>query len=375
MRVALIHHWLVRMRGGEKTLEAIAEIYPDADLFTLACDPAKLSEPLRRRRIQTTWLGRLPWAHRLYPGLLPLHPAAYGALDLSGYDLVITVDAALAKTVRPAPGATHVCYCLTPSRLLWDMPDLDLARIAAPARPLARAMIPRLRRLDREAADRVHHFIAISEHVRERVRRNYGRDAAVVYPHTETFDPAPPGSPGEGYLWVGYLTPYKRADLAVEAFTRIGRPLTVIGDGPERRRLERKAGPNVRFLGAPDDETVRAHLRSCRALIFPGEEDFGIVPVEAQMAGRPVIAYGRGGARETVVDGVTGLFFDRPDAESLADAVLRFEGTAGGFSPVAIRRNALRFTRERFQSAFAAAVARCSPRRHEGTKGHEETKE
>ncbi len=357
MKIALVHHWLVRMRGGEKTLDAIAEIYPDADVFTLVCDPAKISEPLRRRRIQTTWLGRLPWAHRLYPGLLPLHPAAYGALDLSGYDLVITVDAALAKTVRPAPGAMHVCYCLTPSRLLWDMPDLDLARLSAPLRPLARAMIPRLRRIDREAADRVDHFIAISEHVRERVRRHYGRDAAVVYPHSETFAAAPPGTPGEGYLWVGHLVPYKRPDLAVEAFTKLGRPLTVIGEGPGRRRLEQVAGNNIRFLGAVDDETLRNHIRSCRALVFPGEEDFGIVPVEAQMAGRPVIAYGRGGARETVVDGVTGLFFDRPDPDSFADAVLRLEGVEKSFSGETIRKNAMRFTRERFQAAFAAAVS------------------
>jgi len=352
MKVALVHPWLVRMRGGEKALEAIAELYPEADLFTLLSDPARLSEPLRRRRIRTSWLDALPGARRLYPRLFPLHPAAYASLDLRGYGLVITSDSSLAKTVRIDADAVHVCWCLTPPRYLWDMQEIYLASVGPVARWTARLLFPRLRRLDREAAGRVHHFVAISEHVRRRIERHYGRDATVIYPPVEAFEPDLAAPPGDYYLAVGQLVPYKRMDLAVLASKKLGRKLVVIGEGPERRRIERLTGPGVSMLGWQEDAVVRRHLAACRALLFPGEEDFGIVPVEAQMAGRPVIAYRRGGAVETVIAGETGIFFDEQAPDALAEAIYRFERGEAGFSREAIRRNALRFERGVFQRRF-----------------------
>jgi glycosyltransferase involved in cell wall biosynthesis len=342
------------MRGGEKALEAIAGLYPGADIHTLVCDPARISEGLRAHPIRTSWLDALPGARRIYPALMPLHPAAFRSLDLDGCNLVITNDSSLAKTVRVPPGAVHVCYCLTPPRYLWDMPEVYLESVGPLQRAGARLLFPRLRRIDREAAGRVDHFIAISEHVRERIRRHYGRESVVIYPPVEPFIPEGPPGAGGFYLVAGQLVPYKRADLAVEALKRLGRKLVVIGEGPERARLERLAGPETTFLGWQDDDTVRRHLRACRALIFPGEEDFGIVPVEAQMAGRPVIAYRKGGAVETVVDGETGVFFDSQDAEALAGAVLDLEKREAGFSETTIRRNALRFESEAFRRSFAA---------------------
>jgi glycosyltransferase involved in cell wall biosynthesis len=234
------------------------------------------------------------------------------------------------------------------------MPEVYVNSVGPVQRAGARLLFPRLRRIDREAAGRVDHFIAISEHVRDRIRRHYGRDSTVIYPPVEPFLPEGPAGAGGFYLVAGQLVPYKRADLAVEALGRLGRKLVVIGEGPERARLERIAGPGTSFLGWQDDDTVRRHLRACRALLFPGEEDFGIVPVEAQMAERPVIACRKGGAVETVVDGVSGVFFDSQDAESLAGAILEFEKRESGFDGTAIRRNALRFETEAFRRSFAA---------------------
>jgi len=356
MKTALVHPWLIRMRGGEKALEAIAALRPEAAIHTLVCDPPRLSAALRARDIRTSWLDALPGATRRYPQLLPLHPAAYASLDLRGADLVLTNDSSLAKTVRVPPGAVHVCYCLTPPRYLWDMPDVYLARVGPFQRAVAATLLPRLRRLDREAAGRVRHFIAISEHVRERIRRHYGRESVVIYPPVEPFDP-PPVPPGGFYLAVGQLVPYKRMDLAVEAAKQLGRRLVVIGEGPERGRLESIAGPGTSFLGWQDDATVRRHYAACRALLFPGEEDFGIVPVEAQMAGRPVIAFRKGGALETVVEHETGLFFDRPEPGALAETMLFFERREGDFDPAHARRNAMRFRPAVFRDALSRFLA------------------
>jgi glycosyltransferase involved in cell wall biosynthesis len=356
MSTALVHPWLVRMRGGEKVLETLAALRPEADLFTLVCDYPRLSEALRRRTIRTSWIDALPGAARRYPQLLPLHPAAYASLDLRGRDLVITNDSSLAKTIRVPPGAVHVCHCLTPPRYLWDMTETYLASVGPVQRAAARALIPRLRRIDRAAADRVHHFIAISGHVRERIRRHYERESVVIHPPVEPFEPetAPPGG---FYLAVGQLVTYKRMDLAVDAARRLGRKLVVIGEGPERGRLERMAGPDATFLGWQDDAAVRRHYAACRALLFPGEEDFGIVPVEAQMAGRPVIAFRKGGALETVVEDETGLFFDRQDPEALAEAMQAFERRESDFDAARIRSHAMRFETAAFREAFTRFLA------------------
>jgi glycosyltransferase involved in cell wall biosynthesis len=344
------------MRGGEKTLEAIARLYPEAEIFTLFYDPLGISEELRRRRIRVSVLNRLPWASHIYPNLLPLYPLGCRSLDLRGYDLVISSDASIVKGVRVDPGTPHICYCHSPPRYLWNMQDVCLEHAGALRRLAARALAPWLRRWDQRAAQRVTQFVANSQNVRRRIRSYYGREATVIYPPVEPFGSPEGAAPGDHYLFVGQLVPYKRADLAVEAFSQLGRRLLVIGAGPELPRLRRRAGPNVEFLGWQPDEVVRRHLAGCRALVFPGEEDFGIVPVEAQMAGRPVIAYGAGGALETIVKGATGLFFDSPTAESLMEAIVRFEGWEGQFSPDDARRNALRFEAGVFRNAFREFV-------------------
>jgi glycosyltransferase involved in cell wall biosynthesis len=345
------------MRGGERVLEALADLFPRADIFTLVCDPGRISEGLRRHRIVTSWLDRIPLARRFYPDLLPLFPAAVESLDLRRYDLVITSDASLVKGVRVRPGAVHVCYCHSPPRYLWDMEEEYLRGAGVLARAAARALFPRLRRWDRSAAQGVDRFAANSEHVRRRIRRHYGRDAVVIHPPVERFDPPRPLEAGGFYLFVGQLVPYKRADLAVAAANALERELVVIGEGPEQTRLRRLAGPTVKLLGRQPDHVVRRHMASCRALLFPGEEDFGIVPVEAMLAGRPVVAYGRGGALETVADGLSGLFFDAQTPDSLADAVRLFERKERAFDGAAIRRHASRFTGEAFGERFSRLVS------------------
>jgi glycosyltransferase involved in cell wall biosynthesis len=356
VKVALVHHWLVRMRGGEKVLEAVAELFPDADIFTLFYDPRGVSEALRRHRIVASCLDGIPYARTVHANLLPLFPWGVWSLNLSGYDLVISSDSALMKGVRVPRGALHICYCHSPPRYLWGMGEVYLRSVKWFKRGVARALFPLLRRWDRRAAQRVDHFVANSEHGRRRIAECYGREAEVIHPPVDAFE-RPAVAARDEYVLLGHLVPYKRADVAVEAFTRMGKPLVVIGEGPERRRLEPAAGPSVRFVGWQPDEVVRERLAACRALVFPGEEDFGIVPVEAQMAGRPVIAYGRGGALETVIDGKTGLFFDRPEPEALIEAVTRFESAETAFRRANIRRNALRFRRQVFLTRFREFVS------------------
>ena len=357
MKTALVHHWLLRMRGGERVLAAIARLYPEAPIFTLFHDPQGLSPELREREVRASVLNRLPGAKHLYRQLLPLYPLGCRSLDLRGFDLVVTSDASLIKGVRVDEGAVHICYCHSPPRYLWDMADVYLGGLGPLRRAAARLLLPRLRERDRRAAAGVTHFVANSENVRERIRRCYGRESTVIYPPVEVFEAPAESEPGNYYMFLGHLTAYKRPDLAVSALTRLGRRLLVVGEGPELKRLRRLAGPSVEFPGWKPDAEVRRLLAGCRALIFPGEEDFGIVPVEAQMAGRPVIALRKGGALETVVENSSGLFFDEPTPESLAEALLRFEDVAGTFSREAIRENALRFRPETFAQDFADFAA------------------
>jgi glycosyltransferase involved in cell wall biosynthesis len=344
------------MRGGEKVLEAIAELFPGADVFTLVYDPERISPGIRRHRITASWLNRIPAAPRIYPHLLPLHPRAFRSLDVRDYDLVVSSDSSLAKGIRTSPETLHICYCHSPPRYLWDMCEEYLRDEGALKRLVAGLAFPRLREFDRCAAQRVTHFVANSRNVQDRIRRHYGRESTVIYPPVEVFDGPRSAGPFEQYLVLGQLVSYKRVDLAVRSFTQLGRPLVVIGEGPEKDALRKMAGPSVRFLGWQPDEVVREHLASCRALVFPGEEDFGIVPVEAQMAGRPVIAYGRGGARETVEPGVSGIFFERQEPDCLAAAVEQLDPIEPTFSVQSIRKNALRFERSVFDREFAAFV-------------------
>jgi glycosyltransferase involved in cell wall biosynthesis len=361
MRVALVHDWLTGTRGGERCLEVFAELYPDADLFTLLHVPGSVSPTIERRRIATSFIQRLPGAARRYRHYLPLMPAAVSRFDLAGYDLVLSSSHCVAKGARAARGSLHVCYCFTPMRYVWDRyADYVGDGAGLAARLALPAVAPLLRAWDRSASGRVHHFVAISEHVRARIRRCYGREAMVIHPPVDVqrFE-LTDGHQGDYYLVVSALVPYKRVDLAVLAAGRLGRRLLVAGSGPEAARLSALAGPTVEFLGWRSDAEIARLYRDCRAVLFPGCEDFGIVPLEAMAAGRPVIALAAGGALETVVPAggeaaATGLLFGEPTPDALVAAIQRFERDEGAFLPKALRARAELFDRERFRTAMRA---------------------
>jgi glycosyltransferase involved in cell wall biosynthesis len=355
MRTALVHHWLTGMRGGEKVLEALCELLPDADIFTLVCDRDRISENLRRRRINTSFIQRLPLGLKKFRSYLPLFPRAARRLDLSGYDLVISSDASLIKAIRPADGVPHVCYCHSPPRYIWDLYDLYLREEATLVQRLAMPVVAgALQAADHDAAQRVTHFVANSRNTAERISRHYRRPSTVIYPPVDVdYFSEVERKPGHYYLFVGQLTAYKKADLAIRAMTRMARSLIVVGDGPQRQKLGTLSGSVVQFAGWVPDQKLREYYARCRALIFPNEEDFGIVPVEAQAAGAPVIALGRGGALETVRNGVSGLFFDEQTPESLIGAVRRFEAVEEKFDAEACRTHSRQFDRSVFLSRMS----------------------
>src|SRR5262245_51439315 len=357
MRVALVHDWLTGMRGGERVLESVLGLFPQAEIFALVHVPGSVTPTIEARPIRTSFLQRLPGAPRRFRQYLPLFPLAVSRFDLRGYDLVLATSHCVAVGARPPAGAAHVVYCFTPMRYAWAFEGAYVGRVPPLARGALRAALAALRRWDCAAGRRAGHLGCISRHVAARIRRVWGREARVVYPpvRTELFRPAEPGAIGDAYLCVSALTPYKRVDIAVDACTRLGRRLDVIGTGPELRRLRRRAGPTVRFLGWQPDETVRQAVARCRAFLFPGEEEFGIAPLEATAAGRPVIAYGRGALTETTVDGATGLFFREQTVPALVEALERSEVT--GWDPEKIRVHALRFGEEAFHTEMGTFVA------------------
>ncbi|TFL18394.1 glycosyltransferase [Jannaschia formosa] len=351
-RVALIHYWLTGMRGGEKVLESLCRMYPQADIFTHVVDHPAISDTLRAHPIRQTWISRLPAAKRRYQAYLPLMPRALEALDLTGYDLVISSEAGPAKGVIAPPDAYHLCYCHSPMRYIWDQYHTYRDDTGPVQRAAMSVFAHRLRQWDVTSAARVDAFAANSNHVAARIGKYWRRDATVVHPPVAVEDFAPSPETGDFYLWAGELSSYKRPDMAVEAFNRLGLPLVVIGGpDPTVERLKARARSNVTFLGRTPFATLKDHLARCRAVIFPGEEDFGIVPVEAMASGRPVIAYGRGGALDTVVDGETGLLFPEQSVDAMVAAIERFEAErlwdvdparlvahAQGFSEDAFRR-------------------------------------
>jgi glycosyltransferase involved in cell wall biosynthesis len=346
------------MRGGEKCLEPLARRWPTARLLTLLHKPGSVSAAIERLRVRPSWLGRLPRVERYYRYLLPLMPFAAG-WRVTDADLVVSLSHCVAKSARPPRGVPHVCYCFTPMRYAWHMKDAYFRKAGLVGR-LKAAVVDRLlsaiREWDRRTADRVTHFVAISRTVQDRIRECYGRDSVVICPPVDTdfYSPAP--VPREDfYLVVSALAPYKRFDLAIEACLRLGRRLVVIGSGQDAAKLRARAGPGVAFLGWQPDEVIRDHLRRAKALLFPGEEDFGIVPLEAQACGCPVIALGRGGATETVrpLGGSadpTGVCFGEQTADAVISAIERFERDADRFDPRAARRQAVLFRKERFES-------------------------
>jgi len=352
-RTALVHHWLVTTRGGERVFEALAQLFPSADLFTLVCDKAKMPQSLNARRVRSSFLQHLPKAAQWYRYYLPLFPYATEQLDLAGYDLIISSDAATVKGVRGGK-ATHICYCHTPMRYVWNGYE-TYRRMSGPlSRYALRAFRESLCRWDYEAAQRVTLFVANSRNVQNRIRECYDRDSCVIYPpvDTERFSPGSHQRRLQDYfLIVSPLVSYKRVDLLVDAFNRCRRNLIVIGDGPEKKKLESRAGPTVRFLGAQSDASVVEAMQQCRAFVFAGEEDFGIVMAEAQACGKPVIAFGRGGAAEIVGHAQTGILFEEQSIECLTDAIDQFDRMA--FDSLNIRRSSLRFSRERFMQEFS----------------------
>jgi glycosyltransferase involved in cell wall biosynthesis len=359
MRVALIQDWLTGMRGGEKVLAALGGIFPDADIFTLFYRPDRVSDRIHSHRVFASPLNRLPGVLRYYRNLLPLMPRTIESFDLRGYDLVISSSHAVAMGARVPAGVPHICYCHTPMRYLWAAPSdyfqFDFGGLVK--RPALGLFSPWLRRWDVRSSRGVTQFLANSENVRSRIATAYGRNARVVYPPVDTdfFTPDLPGrATGDYYLVVSALEPYKRIDLAIRAMRRLGRCLIVAGRGSQARALQRIAGRDVEFTGWVDDERLRELYRGCRALLFPGLEDFGMCPVEAQACGRPVIAYGRGGALESIQDRATGLFFPEQTVESLIEAVDAFEGLP--FDPAAARRNSLRFSPANFEAGIRANV-------------------
>ena len=365
-RVALVHDWLDTWRGGENVLAEMLRIYPQADLFALVDFlPDAVRQRLQGRRAVTSFLQRLPGARRHFRACLPLFPRAVESLDISGYDIVLSSSHAVAKGVRTRPDQLHICYCHTPMRYAWDLREqyLDASGLAAgPRGAIARRMLDRLREWDRGASDRVSAFVANSEFIRARIKRCYGRDSTVIAPPVDTDFFTPGGVRGDDYVTASRWVPYKRVDLIVSAFRELPeRRLVVVGDGPDAARVHAAAGPNIEFVGEVARERLRELLRGARAFLFAAEEDFGILPLEAQAVGTPVIAFGRGGVLETVrgLDdrAPTGVFFVEQTPAAIANAVRRFEADAPRIRPEACRTNAERFSAERFRREFAAFVA------------------
>jgi glycosyltransferase involved in cell wall biosynthesis len=358
MRVAIVHYWLVGMRGGEKVVEALCEMYPQADLFTHVYVPDAVSETIRKHKVTTTFINALPASARLYKRYLPLMPLALEQLDLEGYDLVISSESGPAKGVIPPSAARHLCYCHSPMRYLWNMFHDYRRRSGLLTRLAMPALSHYLRLWDTVSASRVDRYIANSRTVAGRIHRYYGREADVVWPPVDVaaFEPVPAAEHGDYMLMVGELVAYKRPEIAVEAFNRMRRKLLVIGGGEMLEQIRRLAGPTVTVTGPASFAELRHHYARCQALIFPGEEDFGIVPVEAMASGRPVIAYGRGGATETVLPGLSGLLFDQQSVEALIPSVEGFR--ANEFDPVAIVAHARSFSREVFKAAMHEQIDR-----------------
>ena len=353
-RIALVHDFLLDVRGAERVFAALCDLHPQADVFTAVYDERGTEGWFAHRDVNTSFLQRLRPTAKTFRGLLPLYPYAMEALDLSSYDLVISSSSAWAHGVLVDPEAAHVCYCHNPFRYAWNARDLTLAKRDPLTRAALAVILKRWRQWDYIAAQRVDRYVANSETTRRRINRYFSRDADVLHPPVDTARFTPTDDVGEEYVVLSELMPHKRIDLAIRAFNRLGLPLLVVGNGPDARRLHRIAGPTVRFAGFLGDARVADLLPRARALVVPATEEFGIAAVEAHAAGRPVIALREGGARETVIDGVNGAFFDEPSVDALAEVV-------HGFDPMAIDaaecvRTAERFDIERFRRGMRAIV-------------------
>jgi glycosyltransferase involved in cell wall biosynthesis len=348
LKVALVHDWMNQVGGAEDVLETLVDLFPDAPLYTSLYWPEKMPAHWQSWDIRTAFINRLPFAQRRQQLYFPLYPYAFEQFDFNDYDLVLSNKSGFCHGVITGPDTTHICYCLTPTRYVWRYQQYarqeNLGRMV---HLMLQPFLTQLRLWDRLAADRVDHFIAISEEVRRRIGKIYRREAAIIYPPVDTgrFEPAA-GQIDDYYLIVGRLVPYRRIDLLIEAFNHLQRPLVIAGSGRDRERLEAMAGPNITFLGYVPDDQLPELMAKCRAFMFPGEEDFGIAPIQAMAAGRPVIAYAAGGAKETVIPG-TGRLFAEQTVAAIIEAVESFDPNS--VSPAFIRRHAEQFDVSRFK--------------------------
>ena len=358
-RVALVHDWLTGMRGGEKVLLSLAEMFPEAPIYTLLHVKGSVAPALEARKVHTSFVQHLPRARTRYRHYLPLFPAAAASLDLSGYDLVVSSSHCVAKGVRVAPGALHLCYCHTPMRYVWDRYDdyFGRGRLSGLERAVVPLVAEGLRAWDVATVPRVHHFAANSRYVAGRIRRYYGRDAEVIAPPVDTtFFTPDSGGAGAYDLVVSALAPYKRLDLVLQAYRGTGRALKIVGAGPEEARLRAMMPAEATLLGQVDDHTLRDLYRGCRAVVMPGVEDFGIVPLEAMACGRPAVVFGEGGGAESVVPGETGVVFHESTPEALRAAVDSLQGIR--FNTSALRARAESYGRRVFESRFRDFVDR-----------------
>src|SRR5271166_2823385 len=357
MRVAIVHHWFLSFAGGERVADTIAGIFPDAALFTLFLDRQKLPPALDKHKIITSFLDKIPAARRAHRHCLPLYPLAVEMLDLSGYDLVISSDSGPMKGVLTDPDSTHVCYCHSPMRYLWDGHSAYLRGMSPLVKGIFGLASHYVRNWDYSAAQRVDHFIANSRYVAGRIRKYYRRESTIIHPPINTSQSFLAGEHEGYYLAVGRLVPYKRTDILIDACCKLGRRLVIVGGGPQMKRLKRVSPKNIEFLGEVDESQLGDVYARCRALLFAADEDFGMVPLEAQSYGRPVIAFGKGGSLETVIGAyaplreqtvykhaaITGVFFEKQTADSLAKAILAFESAEEIFVPHHIQSHARRF--------------------------------
>jgi glycosyltransferase involved in cell wall biosynthesis len=354
MRVAIVHHWFVSKAGGERVVATIADMFPAADIFTLFLDEQKLPLGLQGRKITSSILDRIPAARRAHRHFLPFYPLAVEMLDLSGYDLVISSDSGPVKGVVTDLDATHICYCHSPMRYLWDGYSAYRREMSLISKTVFELASHYVRNWDYLAAQRVDHFVANSSYVARRIQKYYRRRSTIIHPPIDTSQSYLAGSHDDYYLAVGRLVPYKRTDILIGACQKLGRKLVIVGDGPEIERLKKQAGKNVEFVGEAADEQLKEIYARCRALLFAADEDFGMVPLEAQSYGRPVIAFGKGGSLETVVGrfapitggncaDLTGVFFQEQSAASLAEAILNFEACEHLFVPKQIQQHAYKF--------------------------------
>lgn len=366
LRIAIVHYWFIARCGGERVVEALAEIFPQADIFSLVVDYSTLAPILRDRKLQTSFLQRVPGAKKFHRHFLFLHPLALEQFDLSNYDLVISSESGPAKGVITSSKTCHICYCHSPMRYIWDMYPEYRRGMKFPVGPVFSLTAHYLRMWDHASASRVDYFLANSHFIASRIRKYYGRESTVIHPPVNVSAGKISGEKGEYYIAIGRLVEYKRFDLAIAACTQLGRRLKIIGAGPCEGVLRRMAGPSVEFLGPVSDTELRRNLAGCRALLFPGEEDFGIVPIEAQSFGKPVVAYGSGGVLETVrgilpneaeLENPTGVFFTEQSLSGLTQAMLEFESMEHEFRPEIIREHSLQFDSEIFRRRISEFIA------------------